>query len=152
MVARGIKISYRAEKTDSSQTRSYDDYAYIKFRISPHNFENSFEILKDLMQLQEGYTRFYIKLHLNHECPYLWSNEDISSILSEYPDEYSMDRNHIDGYIYEPLNLSFYIFDSNANTRIKTPDFVVSIFYDCSINGINIMNLLYRLHEIKLIQ
>lgn len=153
LVANGIKIIYRKEKTERKQNYNlYEDCAKLSFSVSPINFSKAFTLLKSILQLLEDNETSYLKFHLKEEYNYITKVEDGSSIISNYS-EFDVDKSYVGGYIYDDLGLKFYVFDNNSPyERNYKPDFVASVVFDRKkIRAENIIKLVDKLYEIGFI-
>lgn len=152
VVANGVKIIYRKEiQTTGTNRSTYDNCARISFYVSPYNFLKVFTLLKHLLQLFEEKETSYIRLHLKENYNYIITDEDGSSIVTNYS-EFDVDKTHIGGYVCDSLGLKFYIFDMNAHERNQKPDYVASIVFDrVDVKAENIITLVDKLYNIGFI-
>lgn len=154
LVVKGIKIIYREEKQSvTTPHRNPDDAAEISFRISPHNFSESFELLNKLMALSDDQSQTrYIALRINDSFQCAIEDEENSAILSAHRD-YSVIKNRSSGYINELLGLKFYIFDNNRFFRDTKPEHTISVVYDYGITDAgSIIQLVQNLYAVRIIR
>jgi len=153
IVARGITINYyHKREKDPESFVDQGDEAKISFQVSPFNFENCFSLLVELMKLREGNHNRYIKMVFQDNITCVTAKEDISAILSNYPDEFSLDAGRKDSYICNELGISFQLFEYNGSSQYS-PFKAIYINYNCTqIDAICVLRLLNRLFEIKLIK
>lgn len=150
LMTKGIKILYHKEnKEHSNSYRVQSEIGKINFQISPYNFIQSFELLKNLLMLFEDRKNHYIRIFLNDEYNYLKADEDCASLIAN-SDCFSFNETHIGGYVFG--SLKFYIFDEGSNSRERNSNRLMSIVYDCSnITANDIVKLICKLREIGLI-
>ena len=148
----GIKIVYyKAQKRDPNVRYSSDELGEIKFQLSPYNFAKSFNLLKELLLLIEDKSTHYLRVYLQDGYGYVDSDENIASVISNATG-FNFDKTYIGGYIYNELDLKFYIFEEQRNARDHKTDRLMSIVYKCdTVCANHITNLLYRLCDIGLI-
>lgn len=148
----GIKIIYKeTHKYSPTERYSYDEPGEIKFQISPYNFAKSFNLLKELLSLVENKQFHYLRIHLQDAYRYISTDEDGASIISN-SNEFDFDESRIGGYLYNELDLKFYIFGLTTNSSGTPSSRVMSIVYNCdSVCSNHIMKLLYKLYDIGLI-
>ena len=148
---KGIQLDYfkgRDKRVDSMVDTG--EAAKVSFRISPYNFEHSFSVLLDLMQLRSGDSNRYLNFYFRHNIVCITANEDLSSILSEYPDEFTYDE--ILG-VYKSIkcNLSFTI--SNKTNSNNNSVFTLNLRFDCTkIKATDIIAFINRMDEIKILK
>ena len=152
----GIKIVYRMTSPDSARLKAerptyIEDITYIKFNISPYNFEKSFNLLKSLLSI----IRARHSLRVDLKRPYAYrSVEDSSSIIS-CSDGFGFKISRIGGYVCNELDLEFYIDDDDVMTETKDSQnrSIMWIIYNCdSVSANKIAKLMYGLYDIGLIQ
>ena len=108
---------YRKEIATIEENHStYGNCAKISFSEYPYNFFRVFTLLKNLLQLFGDKETGYIGLHLKDQCNYITTDEDGSSILSNYS-KFDVDKPYIGGYVCNDLDVKFYIFDHNKYER-----------------------------------
>lgn len=154
LVVNGIKILYReAKQSATTLHHTSDDMAEITFRISPHNFSSSFELLSKLMALSDDQSQMrYIALRINDSFQCAIADEENSAILSAHSD-YSVIKDRLSGYTNELLGLNFYIFDSNLSFRDHKPEHTISVVYDYGATDAgSIMQLAQNLYAIGVIR
>ncbi len=154
LVVKGIKILYRAAKQSATGPyRNSDDAAKISFRISPHNFSSSFELLNKLMALLDDQAQIrYIALRIKDSFQCAIEDEENSAILSAHS-EYSVIQDRLSGYVNELLGLKFYIFDSNSSFRDHKPEHTISVVYDYdTTDASSIVQLAQNLYAIGIIR
>lgn len=104
-------------------------------------------ILQLLAKKDEGYIWIRLK---KHYC-YVTTDEDGSSIISNYP-EFGLDKDHVGGYVYCDHGLKFYIFDYNKHRKEKEPDFIASVVFNCNnVETQDIVSLVNKLYDIGFI-
>lgn len=136
IVANGVKIEYNGS-------------GKVYFSVSTYNFQKSLQLLMQLLKISKKAPKHYLRLHLRKPYDCVTAVEDISSILTSY-DEFVVEKGHIGGYAWN--NLGFYIFDNNKSTNKNTPEYVISVTYDCdSIRTEEVMQLICLLYEIGII-
>lgn len=149
IVTMGVKIVYRKELQGS--INSYENYARVTISLSPYNINKSFEIFKRILLLLDNKSEGYIWIHLNDNYRYVATDEDGSSILSDYP-EFELDNDHVGGYVYREHGLKFYIFDNNKYFPKKVPDFIASVVFNCNnVETQDIVSLVNKLYDIGFI-
>ncbi len=148
----GIKmVYYKAQKKNPNVRYSSDEPGEIKFQISPYNFTKSFDLLKELLLLMEDKPTHYLRVYLQDEYEYVNSDENVASIISN-ADGFDFNKSYIGGYIYNELDLQFYIFEEHRDIRNRQTDHLISIVYKCdTVCANHITNLLHRLCDIGLI-
>lgn len=153
VVTQGLQIVYyhgREKRPDSQVDQG--EKAKIRFRISPYNFQNCFSVFTKLMKLCNGDPHGFVDMHLMRNVGCLTVDEDISSIISAYPEEYIPNKTHIGWYDCISQGLSFRLLEK-YRSRENEPAYTVTIQYDFEKNDtLNVIRLLNRLYEIKLIQ
>ena len=153
LVARGITISYyhKREKDPESEIDKGEE-AKITFLASPYSFEKCFSLLIELMKLSEGNHTIQIKMELRDNISCLTSKEDISAILSNYSEEFTLDRKRKESYIYNETGISFQLFTYKGSSQIN-PFQAVYFRFNCNnVDAFCIIKLLNRLCEINLIK
>ena len=147
---------YRMTSPDSARLKAehptyIEDITYIKFNISPYNFEKSFNLLKSLLSI----IRARHSLRVDLKRPYAYrSVEDSSSIIS-CSDGFGFKISRIGGYVCNELDLEFYIDDDDVMTETKDSQnrSIMWIIYNCdSVSANKIAILMYGLYDIGLIQ
>ena len=149
IVSKGIKVLYRKELRGGLDTR--DNQAQITISVSPYNLNKSFDLFKSFLQLLTNKDEGYIWIRLKKHFCYVTTDEDGSSILSNYP-EFELDKDHVGGYVYRDHGLKFYIFDYNKYWNKKEPDFIASVVFNCNdVETQDIVSLVNKLYDIDFI-
>lgn len=153
VVTQGLQIVYyhgREKRPDSQVDQG--EKAKIRFRISPYNFQNCFSMFTKLMKLCNGDPHGFIDMYLMKNVGCLTVDEDISSIISAYPEEYIPNKTHIGWYDCVSQGLSFRLLEK-PRPRGNGYVYTIAIRYDFDKNDtVNVIRLLNKLYEIKLIQ
>lgn len=149
LIVCGIKITYhKGDMHDGGIIRLEPDEDYIKFCISPYNFEKSFDLLKNILKFID-IEKAYIKLHFKYPYQCVSSPENISALVSKISDIKAVEEN-IRQYNYQPLKLKFSIFDDNYNN--KESEYVATIGFECSdCSTENIFKLINELMSVNVI-
>lgn len=149
IVSKGVKILYRKELRGGLDTR--DNQAQITISVSPYNLNKSFDLFKRILQLLAKKDEGYIWIRLKKHYCYVTTDEDGSSIISNYP-EFGLDKDHVGGYVYCDHGLKFYIFDYNKHRKEKEPDFIASVVFNCNnVETQDIVSLVNKLYDIGFI-
>jgi len=153
LVVQGIKFIF-TERSDNGQSagRYSDSRGRIVVRISPLNFEKSFELYLKLKALLKEPEVQYIQIILNDEFEFTTVEEDITALLSNVPEWCSYVKEYIGLYECPSLNLKFRIIDGKHYSYKGTPEYILHIPYEPeNASAENIISLVSRLYELKLI-
>ena len=149
IVSEGVKVLYRKESHGSLNAR--DNQAQITISVSPRNLNISFDLFKSILQLLNNNDEGYIWIRLKKNYCYVTTDEDGSSILSNYP-EFELDKDHVGGYVYRDHGLKFYIFDYNKYWNKKEPDFKASVDFNSNdVETLDNVSLVNKLNDIGFI-
>lgn len=149
LVTTGIRIIY---KKKSIPAHISDENVNISFYISPINFIKSFSLFIELMGLLEDREYGYVLIKLKSNYEYVNSEENVSSILSEYT-EFEAIKDNINSFKHRDYDLRLKVFEPKSDTsRFNNADYFGSISFKINaIKASNIIKLLYRLREIGFI-
>ena len=129
LTVKGIKIVYRPVKPQSSLSFRSGDQGKITVKISPYNFEESFELYEALNELLDEKESFYIRLRLSDKYMYVPAIEDITALIYPASKLFKPSQSKVGSFDYEQKNLKFSIFNVNQQSRLKESDYVMSIQY-----------------------
>lgn len=151
---KGIKIVYKKTITIERAGKTATRWGYMEISISPYNFEESFELYRNLNMLLDEDEIFYLYIRLNDLFSYVVSEVDCAALIANVPGRFSFAKDQVGLYECNRLNLKFSIFDNRRcdPTKDQGPDYVLSIQYDPQKNhASDIMELVSQLYELKLI-
>lgn len=153
LVAQGIKLIFdeRSEPNQSINGRPARK-GKIVVRVSPLNFEKSFELYLKLTELLEEKEVFYIRIYLNDGFTFTTVEEDITALLSNVPEWCSCVKDYVGLYDCPSLNLRFRIVNRKAYSYREEPEYVLHILYNPkNTSAKNIVSLVSKLYELGLI-
>lgn len=155
IVTQGVRVRYTPKSGDKA-SRASNNRAELLITVSPFFFINSFEAFLKLLQVVDDKEKGYINLCLLETTRCLVRDEDISSILSQYPDKFEPKKEESDTYIYKPKNLEFSVFDNSGfdiYSRKKETEYALFVGFDkATIKAAHIIELVEQLSEMKLLR
>jgi len=111
ILAPGVKINYHTSNIGLYEKEKID------FVVSPYNFEKSFCLFSSFVQLFQGIEWMSLNFRLKEGYEYIATDSDISAILSDYPDKFSLSKTDLG---------SFHYVKKDIRLRIKTLFFGLS--------------------------
>lgn len=154
LVVQGIKFIIE-ESSDPKQSINGrpERKGKIVVRVSPLNFEKSFELYLKLTGLLEEKEVFYIQIYLNDGFAFTTIEEDITALLSNVPEWCSCVKNYVGLYACPSLNLKFRIINRKAYSYKEAAEYVLHIPYEPKkTSAQNIAALVSKLYELGLIK
>ena len=138
----GIKFIY--------SSRSKDDYCgTIYVKISPYNFEKSFELYLELQRSCFADFSAFIQLRLNSNFKCVIADQDCAALLLQEPSLFSLSKSNVSIFESEKLGLYFRIY--NAST-MQSVDYILGITYDpFKVKTSSIIELVDKLYELSII-
>lgn len=152
IVVNGIKIIYKKDK--ETNTFSAKQPGYIHFLLSVINFERSFTALLELLSLLTEDKSWFLILHFHGKFDCVSKDEDKSSILSNYPEEFTVCKDYIDLYEYVATKNRFRVFKENSSqSSLQKAENVVGIGFDYdNIKADTIIDIIMRLLSIGILK
>ena len=153
IVTQGVRVRY-TPKSSNKASRGSDSRSELLVTVSPFFFTSSFEVFLKFLQVLDDEERGYINLCLLDTTRCLVRDEDVSSILSQYPDQFEPKKEESDTYIYKPKNLEFSVYENSGfdiYTRKKETEYALFVSFDkTTIRATHVIELVERLSEMKL--
>lgn len=153
LVVQGIKFIFD-ERSDPKQSINGrpERKGKIVVRVSPLNFEKSFELYLKLTEFLEEKEVFYIQIYLNDGFTFTTVEEDITALLSNVREWCSCVKDYVGLYDCPSLNLRFRIINRKAYSYKEEPEYVLHIPYDPkNTSAKNVVSLVSKLYELGLI-
>lgn len=153
IMVNGIRILYLRDKVSSSHGAEYKKPGYIRFTLSTINFDSSFDTLINILK-QLGEKSHYLVLHFQYNVKCVSNDEDLSSILSMYPDEFIPSKGTIGRYTIKPMDIQFWIFDYNhSSSALEEKELVIAIPFSCDkINADMIEDFITELINVSVLK
>lgn len=155
IVTQGVRVRYTPKPSDKA-SRASNNRSELLITVSPFFFTSSFETFLKLLQVIDDKEKSHINLCLLDTTRCLIRDEDISSILSQYPDKFEPKKEESDTYIYKPKNLEFSVFDNsgfNIYSRTKETEYALFVSFDkANIKATHVIELVEQLSEMKLLR
>ena len=152
IVVNGVKIVYKKKK--EADRYAAKQIGYIHFLLSVINFESSFATFLGLLSLLKEKRRGFLVLHFHNSVVCVSKDEDKSSILSNYPEEFAVCKDHIDLYENIATKTRFRIFNENmSQSSLQKAENVVGVAFDCdNMNADIIIDIIMRLLDIGILK
>ena len=101
-------------------------------------------MLKEILQQMKDNRQHYLVLHFQPNMQFISKDEDLSSIMSKYPDEFVVRKESINRFIMKPTNVRFQVFETSISRG--TVEHVVGIPFTCEeLDASSIISLIMRL-------
>lgn len=152
IVVNGLKVIYKNER-EASHYQSHQS-GYILFLLSTMNFNRSFAMLLSLLSLLKEDKNHFLVLHFCSNIQCVSNDEDKSSILSDYPEEFVPYRENIDMYEHLATKALFRIYNYNSSwSSVPESENVVGVAFACdNINADVVVNVIMRLLSIGILK
>lgn len=153
IVVNGLKVIYKKER-EASHYQSHQS-GYILFLLSTMNFTRSFAMLLSLLTLLKEDKNHFLVLHFCSNIQCVSMDEDKSSILSDYPDEFVPYKDSVDMYEHIATKVLVRVFDNNnsAWNSSQEPEIVVGIAFNCeNVNADIVIDVIMRLLSIGILK
>jgi len=121
------RIETRVILVKGIQVTSYSARGSLGFQISPHNFDQSFLLFTDMVQLLDGADEICLEFTLNNRFVCLDSKLNQSAALSAYPDEFSSIAEDFGSFLYKTGDFRFSIHNVG---RIEMPKYAIRISFN----------------------
>ena len=111
------------------------------------NFDRSFAMLLSLLSLLKEEKKHFLVLHFCSNVRCVSNDEDKSSILSNYPDEFAPYKANIDMYEHIATKAIFRIYNYNSSwSTVPESENVVGVAFDYdNINADIVIEIIMRL-------
>lgn len=142
LAVHGIKFVYSRSGKD-------DDPGTVSVRISPYNFEKSFELYLELTRNCFDNLATWVQLRVKENFEYVTADQDCAALLLEAPALFSLSKSSVGSFDSEKLGLHFRIYNHGSSL---SRDYVLGVGYDPSkVKVSNITELVSKLYEMKII-
>lgn len=154
IVVNGIRVIYKPRTEKKGYGTNYVYQGYVLFLPSVIHFGSSFVTLLELLSLLEEDKNRFIVLHFHNNIECVSQEEDKSSILSHYPEEFAPCKDNIDMYEYIETNTLFRVYDYNSSqSSLQKAENVVGVAFDCdNMNADIIIDIIMRLLDIGILK
>ena len=154
IVVNGIRVIYKPRTEKKGYGTNYVYQGYVLFLPSVIHFGSSFVTLLELLSLLEEDKNRFIVLHFHNNIDCVSQEEDKSSILSHYPEEFAPCKDNIDMYEYIKTNTLFRVYDYNSSqSSLQKAENVVGVAFDCdNMNADIIIDIIMRLLDIGILK
>lgn len=154
IVVNGIRVIYKKRTETKGYGTNYVHQGYVLFLPSVIHFDSSFVTLLELLSLLEEDKKRFLVLHFHNNIDCVSQDEDKSSILSHYPEEFAPCKDRIDMYEHITTKTLFRVFDYNSSqSSLQKAENVVGIAFDCdNMNADIIIDIIMRLLSIGILK
>ena len=130
----GLKIVYHiGKRQDDKNSVQQHELDQISFTISPYNFETSFSLFINIVQLLNDKSTIYLAFSLKPSYEYLTLDKDLAAVLSASPEEYGLAAERIGRFAYKPNDFSFGIYDNSGfnpySKKKDPPNHILSVSF-----------------------
>jgi hypothetical protein len=152
IVVNGIRIIYKKdEETDRYTSKQR---GYVLFLLSALNFKRSFVTFLELLSLLKEKERDFLILHFHNSIVCISKDEDKSSILIDYPEEFAPCKDYIDVYEHLATKTMFRIYNYySSQSSLQKVENVVGVAFDCdNMNADIVISIIMRLLDIGILK
>lgn len=154
IVVNGIRVIYKPRTEKKGYGTNYVYQGYVLFLPSVIHFGSSFVTLLELLSLLEEDKNRFIVLHFHNNIDCVSQEEDKSSILSHYPEEFAPCKDNIDMYEHIATKTLFRVYDYNSSqSSLQKTENVVGVAFDSdNIKADIVIEIVMRLLSIGILK